>query len=335
MKRRPTIIDVAKHAGVSKSTVSRVIRGEDTLVRKETFSKVLEAIEDLGYEHNALARSMRTNRTYVVSLIIPDIANPFWAEVARGVQDALDNHNYTVMMGNSDWDKHREENFLRLSKRNLVDGVIVNPVVATNEELLSLNIPLVVLGLGKDYPSFDMVGSDSYEGTKLALEHLYQLGHSRIGLICGLSRHNSYLSRLDSYIEFYEHHGMAVDQDLIVKVHYEQEHGYTAMQHLLSLPHPPTAVFAGNDILAIGALRAIIDSGLQVPEDISLVGMDDIYPVSITMPPLTTVAKKKYEAGKKAVDFLLQRMEQEIPPQPQKGILPCELISRGSTSSPK
>ena len=331
MKKRPTIIDVAEHAGVSKTTVSRVVRGEKSRVTEATRQKVFYSIHELGYVHNALARGMRTNRTFTISLIIPDITNPFFTALARGIQDALDQVGYTVLMGNSDWDYHQEVAFLQTAMRNLVDGIIINPTTVSNEKLKSIGLPIVVLGLGNEYPDFDVVGSDSCSGSMLAIQHLYDLGHRRIGLINGLSRRSSRSSRLDSYYAFYQKRGLEIDPDLIINGPYGQRYGYCGMQQLLSLEKVPSAVFAGNDILAIGALKAIYDAGFRVPEDISLIGMDDIYPVSVTMPPLTTVAKQKYETGKKAVAFLIDRIENGNKTPIQQAPLPCQLIVRGST----
>jgi len=218
MRRRPTIIDVARVAGVSKTTVSRVVGGDGSLVREETRQKVLGAIEKLGYERNAVAGGLRTNRTYTIALIIPDIANPFWPEVARGVQHALEAKGYAVVLANSDWDARREHEFLAMARRNRFDGIIINPASVTNDELVACGIPAIILGgLGSEYSDFDMVGSDSYGGTALAMTHLVSLGHQRIGLISGLSRGFSLASRLDSYTDFLQQHDIPIEKDLIIK----------------------------------------------------------------------------------------------------------------------
>ena len=176
MKRRPTIIDVAKHAGVSKSTVSRAISGDGSGVREGTRRRVQQAINELGYEHNAVASSLRTDRTNIIMLAIPDIANPFWPDVARGVQDVMDREGYAVVFANSDWNGDRERDFLQMARRNRFDGILINPVQVSNEELLDVGIPTVVLSSSQQYPNFDTVGSDSYGGTRLALEHLVSPG---------------------------------------------------------------------------------------------------------------------------------------------------------------
>jgi LacI family transcriptional regulator len=308
-----------------------VVRGEEDRVSEETREKVVESIDKLGYVHNALARGMRTNRTFTIALIIPDITNPFWPEVARGIQDALDEEGYTVLMGNSDWDLKREEDFLTTTRNNLVDGILINPTSVSNQVLLDLGLPTVILGLGSEFPNFDIIGSDSRSGSELALQHLFDLGHRRIGLINGLSRRSSRSSRLDAYYDFHQKMGMDIDTELIINVPYGQEYGYRGMLQILNIPDRPTAVFAANDILAIGALQAIYDADLDVPGDISLIGMDDIYPVSVTRPPLTTIAKQKYKIGRKAVELLINRINEDSELPIKKIAIPCHLQRRGST----
>jgi LacI family transcriptional regulator len=334
MARRPTIIDVARVAGVSKSTVSRVIRGDGTLVREQTREKVLQAIEQLGYERNAVAGSLRTNRTFTIALIIPDIANPFWPEVARGVQDVVSPQGYALVLACSDWSRQRELEYLALARRNRFDGIMINPAGLTNEELKRARIPVVILGLGGGPLDFDAVGSDSYTGTTMALQYLSGLGHQRIALISGQSNRMTRSSRLASYLDYHRNQGMPIDEDLIVECPFDQECGRLSMQQLLAVSPRPTAVFAANDILAIGALHAIHEAGLRVPEDFSVVGMDDIYAVSVTTPPLTTIAKHKYDTGKRAATFLLERIQGPGPPEPRRYEEACRLVVRGSTTPP-
>ena len=222
MSRRPTIIDVARVAGVSKSTVSRVIRGNDSLVREKTREKVLQAVEEIGYERNAVAGSLRTNRTFTIALIIPDIANPFWPEVARGVQDVLAPQGYALVLACSDWHRQRELEYLAMSRRNRFDGIMINPAGLTNNDLKRAGMPVVILGLGSGSFEFDAVGSDSYTGTTIALEYLVGLGHHRIGLISGQSNRMARSSRLASYLDFHRDRGMSIDEQLIVECPFDQ-----------------------------------------------------------------------------------------------------------------
>ncbi len=330
--RRSTIIDVARLAGVSKTTVGRVINGETDRVSEKTRQRVLAAIDELEYERNIIASSLRTDQTFMVALSIPDIMNPFWPEVARGVQDTLETQGYTVALLNSDWDFQREQSHLQTVRRNRFDGLILNPIQVTNADLKQLGTPAVLLGSSDDFPDFDSVGSDSAAAVDTALEHLVSLGHRRIGLIAGISRRQRKDTRYDRYVEMHRKLGLALDERYVIRCTYSQADGGEAMRQLLSLRHPPTAVCAGNDILAIGALMAAQQAGLQVPGDLSVVGIDDIYAASTTAPPLTTVAKPKYAIGVEVAHCLLQRIHNTTPPSPRKVILKGHLVVRQTTS---
>ena len=332
--RRVTIIDVARHAGVSKTTVGRVVNGETDRVSEKTRERVLRAINELGYERNIIASSMRTDQTFMVALSIPDIMNPFWPEVARGVQDTLEAQGYTVALLNSDWDVSREQQHLQTVRRNRFDGLILNPVRITNEELNRLGTPAVLLGSGNDFPDFDSVGSDSVAAIDMALEHLIALGHRRIGLIAGISQRQRKDTRYARYVEFHRTYDLPLDDHLVVRCHYSQTHGEKAARELLSRAHPPTAILAGNDILAIGALIAAHHMGLRIPDDVSLMGIDDIYAASTTSPPLTTVAKPKYEIGVEAANSLLQHIQNDDPPAPRQILLKGHLVIRQTTGPP-
>lgn len=333
MPRRPTIIDVARLANVSKATVARVVNGYHG-VRDETRQRVLDAIDQLGYEHNAVAGSLRNNRTMTVALCIPDITNPFWPEIARGVQDTLEQHRYAVVTVNSDWSITRERNYLRLVRRHRFDGAIINPTGVSNDELVALDVPVVVLGSAENYPDCDAVGSNTESGAQAALDYLYDLGHRRIGLIAGQSARRTFHTRQHMFIEFHARKHLPLDKTLIIESAFSDQAGYNAMCELLGRDNPPTAVFAANDILAIGALKAAQALDWRVPEDISIVGMDDIYAAAITSPALTTVSKPKYEIGVQAAQFLLERMTQDDTPEPRQRKLPCALTVRGSAAAP-
>lgn len=335
MPSRPTIIDVAERAGVSKSTVSRVLQGTGQRVSVETQDTVMRAIRELGYERNAIASSLRTERTFMMMLVTPDITNPFWPEVARGLQDTVEQARYSVVLANSDWDIEREKGFLRTLRRNRFDALVINPTAVTNEDLLALHTPTVVLGVGNAFENFDVVGSDSYHGTLEAFNYLYVLGHRRIGFIWGQHRIGWAKSRLNGYLEFLKEHGLPHDERLVVEAPFDRAGGHWAMRQLLALSEPPTAVFASNDNLAIGGLQAAHEAGVDVPGDLSIVGMDDIYPAAITTPPLTTMVKAKYETGRIAAQFVLERLNGEAPAQGRLRALPCQLAVRGTTAPPR
>lgn len=332
MPRRPTIIDVARVAGVSKTTVGRVINEQNDLVREETRKQVLEAIEQLGYERNSIAGSLRTDRTFTIALSIPDITNPFWPEVARGVQDTAEEEGYTVVIMNSDWDVRRQSNHLSAVKRNRFDGLVVNPVGVPIADLANLGIPVVVLSGTGNYSEFDAVGSDSEMAVHTALAHLLDLGHRRIGLITGVPQSKRPSTRYASYESFYKNHDLPLDDDLIVRCEFSQAAGGEAVLQLLGLDSPPTAVCAGNDILAIGALLAAQQAGVKVPDQLSIIGLDDIPAAAMTYPSLTTVSKPKYDIGVAAATVLLERIRGKLPESLCHRRLPCHLVLRQSTA---
>ncbi len=334
MKRRPTIIDVAKQAGVSKTTVSRVITGDGANVREETYQRVQEAVEELGYTHNAVASSLRTARTNIIMLSLPDITNPFWPAVARGVQDRMEEDGYIVVFANSDWDAEREKMFLEMARRNRFDAILINPVRVSNDELKAIHIPTVLIGSHEGFPDFDIVGSNSYGATQTALTHLYDLGHRRIGLIRGERQNRPGHPRLRSYEDFLREKQLSFDGNLVVQGSFDEAGGRQAMQQLLSLATPPTAVLAANDICAIGALRTAHQAGLSVPEHISIIGIDDIFAASATTPPLTTITKPQYEIGRQAAKFLLDRLNKRPFSSPRRHLFTCTLQQRSSTGPP-
>ena len=338
VSKLPTIVDVAKLAGVSKATVGRVVNGQDDIVSAPTRLRVLDAIDQLGYERNAVAGSLRTSKTYMIALVIPDITNPFWPAVARGVQDTLEKYNYTVVTVNSDWDASTEAKYLKMVRSNRFDGVIINPTDASVAETNELDIPVVILGNSFSYPEYDSVGSDSASGVETSLEYLFELGHRRIGLISGLSVRRKVKTRYHSYLSFLARHQLQLDEDLVVYGDFTIAAGADAMRTLLNLPNPPTAVFAANDILAIGAMQTAQELGWHIPEDISIIGMDNILASEVTSPPLTTVAKPKYEIGAQAAKLLLEQLQH---PEKHSTVLgkahklPCTLVKRGSVAIPR
>lgn len=334
MNKRPTLLDVAHAAGVSKATAARVVNGSHDIVREQTRNRVIEAVERLGYERHAVAGSLRSARTTMMALSIPDITNPFWPEVARGVQDTVEAVGYAVVLMNNDWNGSREKNHLRRMLQKQFDGLIVNPTATLNSELLELNFPVVVLASGEAYPDFDTVSSDSAQASRLAIDYLLSLGHTRIGLIAGPIRRRKSHTHLNTYTRAFEERGLPIDPAHIVQTTFSQEGGYSAMQQLLEMTPRPTAVFAVNDIIALGALRAAQNAGLNVPQDMSIMGMDDIFAAATTFPPLTTIAKPKYEIGATAARFLLERIEGKAPAAKRHPLLACRLELRESTAPP-
>ena len=335
MAKRPTIVDVARLAGVSKATVARVVNQQDDIVREETRERVMAAVAQLGYERNAVAGSLRTDKTYMVGLSIPDITNPFWPEVARGVQDTIDTHDYTTVMFNSDWKTEREQKYLKMVRHNRFDGLIINPTNLVSADFGSLGMPIVILGSGDEYPAYSSVGSNTTQGIYDALEYLYELGHRCIGLIAGRSQRRKVSSRYHAYMAFHARKHLKFDESLIISSEFSAAAGAEALQQLMSHPQPPTAILAANDIIAINAMRGAQETGIRIPDDLSIVGMDDIYAASTTSPSLTTIAKPKYEIGVQAANLLLDQIDNDNQLPVQHLLLDCELVVRGSSAVPR
>ena len=329
-----TMKDVAQRAGVSPSTVSHVIN-ETRFVSQQLRDRVLRAMRELNYQPSAVARSLRTKKTQVVALVIPDITNPYFPEVARGVQDVAEENEYSVILCNTDRVRGRELRFLKALRGQWVDGLILNPSEVTSGDLQDLQdaqIPVVLIGSQIDHPDLDVVMVDNVQGAYDAVSHLIDLGHRRIGLVGGQRAASSGEQRFQGYIRALADHDIPVDEEIITEGRFTREGGYESMKRLLALQSPPTAVFASSDVMAIGALMAIQEQGLQVPNDVSLVGFDDIAEASTTTPKLTTVSQPKYQTGEVAAQLLFDRVEGASPGERQKIVLSHQLVIRDSTS---
>lgn len=332
-ERRPTINDVAALAVVSKVTVSRVLNGQTKHIREETRDRVRQVANELGYEPSITAAALRTNRSYTVTLIIPDITNPIWPAVARGVQHVARGAGYSVVLANADWDEGAEHEYVAMARRASMDGILLNAARLTNDELLKIGIPTVIIGSHSIFPDFDQVGIDTERGSADAVRYLAGLGHRRIAIITPLAL-NSGQKRLRGFLDGLVANGLTERPEYLIDAPYTREGGDGATRMLLALPEPPTAIFASNDQLAIGALAAARDVAVRVPEDLSIVGLDDIDAASVTSPPLTTLRRPQYEYGETAMRFLLERMTGAGPTVPRRLLYPCEMVVRGSAAPP-
>ena len=328
-----TIRDVADRAGVSATTVSHVIN-KTRPVSDALSKRVLAAMGELGYQPNALARSLRRKQTHTFGLIVPDSANPFFAELARGIEDTSFDVGYSVILCNSNGDPARERLYLDVLATKQVDGILL---VAAGEStqpvdaLRARDIPVVIVD--RDVPGLaaDCVLTDNAQGGRLATEHLIALGHRRIGCIAGPADLTPSADRVTGYRQALQAAGISADETLIVRGDFRDRSGYQGAQQLLALADPPTAMFACNDLMAIGAVGAVLEHGWQVPDDISIIGFDDIHLAAYVNPPLTTVAQPKYELGAVAAAMLLERLgEREMPPR--RRLLVAELVVRRSAA---
>ncbi|HEC22840.1 MAG TPA: LacI family transcriptional regulator [Chloroflexi bacterium] len=330
----PTMRDVAERAGVSVTTVSHVIN-ETRPVSDELRTRVLAAIEELGYQPNALARSLRRKKTHTIGMILPDSANPFFAEVARSIEAVSFEHGYSVILCNTDGDLEKELLYTDLLVEKRVDGILFVAAGMSAEHILALeeqHMPVVVID--RDIPdvAVDSVLTDNAQGGLLATRHLIELNHRRIGCITGPSDVTPSAERVSGYQQALQENGIPLDETLIVRGDFQYESGYRATRHLLALSDPPTAIFACNDLMAIGAVCAARELGLSVPEDLSIVGFDDIRLASFVNPSLTTIAQPKHEMGVLATQMLLERMQDRDRP-PRRQMLSTSLVPRQSTAT--
>jgi LacI family transcriptional regulator len=327
--RPPTIIDVARLAGVSKSTVARALAGNYD-ISETTRDAVLKVARAAGYEQNRLAVGMRSGRSGLLGLVIPDIANPFWAEVARGAQDRALELGSSLMILSSDWEHDLETRHLRMLRQARVDGAIVNPVTDSFDDLHRFGAPFVLIGSSAErFPETSSVGSDIAQGVRLGLDHLVSRGHLRPWLLLG-PRWRIARARFLRTV-----HDHCVERDIdpaelpTEEGEYTVEGGRAAMQRILTRdPSRHICVFAANDLMALGAMLAARDAGRRCPEDVSVLGFDGVPAGAFAWPGLTTIEKPARAMGRRAVECLLD----EIDGRADHGriYLPCRLIERGS-----
>ena len=332
MKRSATIIDVAREARISKSTVSRVLAGDIYGVSASAKAKVEAAVEKLGYVRNTVASSMRTNRTRTVLLIVPDIANGFWAEVARGVQDRLDDENYSLVVASSDWESERERRYIQLARRNRVDAILMNAPDISAGELADIHCPVVLMGDRTRAADHPVVGSDTYHAVLSALEHLYALGHRSIGLVHHETPDSEghIGSRRRAYTDFMD--AKALDSRLLLQAHLTIEGGRGAARAISAMVDRPTALLCGNDLVAIGFLQEARTLHIDVPGDMSVVGIDDIPAATLVSPALTTIKKPVVAIGSTAADLVLRLLDGETVTGEHR--LQAELVLRETTDTP-
>ncbi|HWR41892.1 LacI family DNA-binding transcriptional regulator [Sporomusa sp.] len=325
------IRDVAKLAGVSPSTVSRVLNGKIP-VNPDTKEKVLAAIKELNYQPNAMAQVLKGGRINTIGLFLPNVRNLVFPAVIQGIEDTAKKHGYIVVVCNTDEDVEKEKFYIENLRRRLVDGFIFCTARAGTKHLLELQdegFPHIYL-IRKSEQLADAVILDNYAGACLATEYLVGQGHRRIALINGPRDVLLFQDRFAGYKDALAKAGIALDENLIIHDIHSWDDGYQAMVKLLALPEKPDAVFATSDPKAIGAIQAIVDAGLAVPQDISVMGFDDSDPARMTVPLLTTVAQPFYEMGAKACERLIKNIEGKRNMKPKIDVFPAELVIRKS-----
>lgn len=334
-----TILDVARLAGVSTATVSRVINSPDS-VREKTREKVLQAMNTCNYKYNALARGFATKRSNTIGLIIPTISNSVFADSTLGVQEYADQKNIKVVLGNSYYKYSQEENLVKVLRESQVDGLIITTTNPKGEILKSLvdeKFPFVLLFSTIKSGPISAVGIDNYRGGYVATEHLISLGHKRIGMVAGnFSMTDRSFHRWHGYKKCLKDNNIPYDKELLVQTDYSLSGGRDSIKKLLKFPLPPTAVFCSNDYIALGAMKGAREMGLALPQDLSIVGFDDMQTASYMVPPLTTIRQPAYEMGRRAAELLLQLTEKTEKTDGVKAVqdmMKTTLIVRESTTT--
>jgi len=327
----PTIKDVANLAGVHPSTVSRVIN-DDSRISEKTKNKVLLIIKKLRYTPNAIARGLKTKRTHTLGMLIPDITNPFFAEIARGVEDAASKNNFNVILCNTDDKLKKERTYLEILRGKRVDGLILGTAHIKDKSILELeknNFPYILISRNIEGLDKNCVIVDDEVGGIMATEYLIKLGHRRIAHITGPLKTRSALNRLKGYKLVLKKHRIEYKDELVGEGDFRIKGGYQVMKRFLKLTEPPTAIFAANDLLALGTMQVIQKKNFQVPEDFSVIGFNDIKLASFVYPPLTTIRQPMLEMGALAVKMLIKIIEEGEFNQ-RKEVLESKLIIRES-----
>ncbi|MGC9529693.1 MAG: LacI family DNA-binding transcriptional regulator [Candidatus Bipolaricaulaceae bacterium] len=331
-----TIKDIATAAGVSPSTVSRALN-DSPLIRAETKARIRQLADQLGYERNELARGLVMGSSGAVGLLIPDITNPFFAEVTRGVGEVAHNRGYGVVLCNTAEDSERERSYVRLLRRKRVDGLILTSVTVDDPYLRALarsKTPFVLVSRLSHSVDAPFVIGDDRAGGRLAVEHLAELGHRHIAFIGGPADVQSSQDRFLAFKEVLAERGLPLRRPWVCFADFTSQAGYRTARALLSRSRHPTAVFAANDVTALGVLQAAEEQGICVPGDLSLVGYDDIAYAALPRIELTTVAQPSFEMGKIAAEWLLSAIEGERVRKLRR-LLEPHLVVRRTTARPR
>ncbi|MDP5274071.1 LacI family DNA-binding transcriptional regulator [Chengkuizengella axinellae] len=330
---KPTIYDIAREAGVSIATVSKVINNTGRIGDK-TKQKVMKVMKELDYQPSIVASALTGKRTHTIGLLIPDIANPFFAEIARSVEDMGNELGFSVMMCSTDNNIDKESKYISLLEQKRVDGIIIatgtrNTDVLQN--LLKKKLPIALIA--RDLPSLpvDTVLVDDYMGGYEATSHLISLGHQKISIIAEDLKVMSSKERIRGYRQALEDHGMEYDEEQIHVSDFTIEGGREVAATILAENNPATAIFACNDLLAMGVIQAAREIGVEIPSDLSIIGFDNTILASLCDPPLTTIAQPIQDMGKQVVELLVKEIKQEKQSK-QRVVLMPSLEVRNTTS---
>lgn len=306
-----TIKDVADNAGVSIATVSKVINNKGSISR-ETQLKVLESVKEIGYQKNMAATSIRTKRSMTTGLIIPSITNPFFPVLAQNVEEEFVNNDYTMFLCNTNRDENTEIKYLQRLVERQVDGIIIFSPSSKASEWIKEHNHNDILFIAIEQPiidsDYETIYIDNKIGIRKAVEHIISLNHKRIGYITGPLKRKCNQERLDAFKEALNAADISVVDDFIKEGHFTFESGYNISWQLLNHPERPSAIFTGNDIMAFGCIKSAIELGIKVPEELSVIGYDDIPQAAYFIPSLTTISQPAEKIGKEAARYILDKL---------------------------
>lgn len=329
----PTVREVARRAGVSPITVSRVVNNAG-YVSEETRQKVEQAIEELGYIPNIVSRSLRLNKTNVIALIVSDITNPFWTTVTRGVEDACHQQGLNVILCNTDENPDKLNEYIRVLLQRRVDGFLIAPTTDDSSPLaliLAQEVPLVFIDRYPPNIKTTVVRGDSEHGAYQLTDYLIGLGHTHIAILSGPEKASTSQQRTAGFKRAFQSHHLEIDPSLIFCGEYNQEHGYQTTHAIFAAHRPqPTAIFAGNSLIAAGVFKAIYELNLNIPQDVSVVSFDDVTFRFTPEPFLTVVDQFPYTMGYTAAQRLLSQIQNDSHVSDEEIILPVQLIIRQS-----
>lgn len=329
-----TIKDIARMAGVSTATVSKVVNHKDKNISEATRQRILNIIDEYNYIPNRVASSMITKKTHSIGLVIPDIANPFFPEIARGVEDIANKRGYHVILCNTDNDLNKEVAYMAMLEEKMVDGIILTASSHHTDQSMDLSkIHVPVITVDRDIKGSKIKGKiivDNKSGAEEAVRYMLDKGYRRILHLAGPITSEPSRERYEGYKKAHDGLGMARFEELFIPGFYTSEWGYEGIRDAIKAGINFDSVFCGNDLIALGAMKALKEEGHKIPEDIGIVGFDDIYMTTMIEPRLTTVHQPNYQMGYKAAQMLIDFIE-ENEVEKQVEILKTELIIREST----
>ncbi|WP_408893594.1 LacI family DNA-binding transcriptional regulator [Paenibacillus taichungensis] len=329
---KATIYDIAREAGVSIATVSQVINGKGKISEKRR-AEIMEIMERLHYQPSAIAAALTGKQTYTLGLLVPDISNPYFAELARAVEDRSRQLGYSVVICSTDNKDERVERYLNLLQQKRVDGMMIGTGIDNAEilsPLLQQSIPVALIARHMPSLSVHTVAIDDRLGGGLAAQHLLELGHIHVAVLSESFKVSSSQERVRGFREVLEKAGLSLEADQVRESSADLGSAKKEALVLLTEKNRATGIFCCNDMQAIGALQAAKELGLRVPEDVSIIGFDNTILASVTSPPLTTIAQPIEDLGRRAVDLLIDELKNEEN-SPQKIVLKPELVIRDST----